>query len=178
MGTRVLRPSLRTVRSVLPASSSSAKDLAARHGFYFRVTVVFGFVLRTTLKKSVTLQESSLPAAYSKSPNTPYALYTPYLFLVFAEYTPILLPILQRKHSLSICQEQSHSTLRTLLRTALHCHSTLPYSFLPGSCLYRHLNLGVLCTPSYLILRRGVLCTPSFLANLLGGCFSPPPTCI
>ena len=73
----------------------------------------------------VTLQESCLPAAYSKSPNTPYALYTPYLFLVFAEYTPILLPILQRKHSLFVYQEQSRSTLRTLLRTALPLYTTV-----------------------------------------------------
>ena len=50
LSTRVLRPSLRTVRSVLPASSSSAKDLAARHGFHFRVTVVFSSVLRTPQK--------------------------------------------------------------------------------------------------------------------------------
>ena len=35
------------------APSKIRLSLAARHGFYFRVTVVFGFVLRTTLKKPI-----------------------------------------------------------------------------------------------------------------------------
>ena len=90
-------PLFSTVRSVLPASSSSAKDLAARHGFHFRVTVVFSSVLCTP-QKNTSYTAGILPAADSKSPNTPYTLYTPYLFLVFAEYTLILLPILHRKH--------------------------------------------------------------------------------
>ena len=44
LSTRVLWPSLSTVCSVLPASSGGAKDLAARHGFHFRVIVVFSCV--------------------------------------------------------------------------------------------------------------------------------------
>ena len=111
----MLRPSLSTVCSHLPASSGSAKDLAARHGFHFRVTVVFRSVLLH--RRTVSYTAVILPAAYSKSSNTPYALYTLYLFLVFAEYTPILLPILQRKHSLSVCQEQSPAPW---LRWCLH----------------------------------------------------------
>ena len=57
LSTRVLRPSLSTVRSVLPASSGSAKDLAARHGFHFRVTVVFSSVLlhRRTVSYSAVI---------------------------------------------------------------------------------------------------------------------------
>ena len=59
-----------------------------RHGFHFRVTVVFRCVsLRSLHRRAISYTAVILPAAYSKSPNTLY------LFLVFAEYTPILLPI-------------------------------------------------------------------------------------
>ena len=63
------------------------------------------------------------PACSSENPpNTLYTLYTLYLFLYFL-YTRILLSILLYsclfypiKYSL-VCQEQSHATLRTWLRT-------------------------------------------------------------
>ena len=51
-----------SVRSVAVCLLLAAplKTSLLRHGFYFRVTVVFSFVLRTTQKKPVTLQESCL----------------------------------------------------------------------------------------------------------------------
>ena len=57
-----------------------------------------------------------------------------YLFLVFAEYTPILLPILQWKHSLSICQEQS---LAQWLRWCLY--ALFPDDLIVTSSRFLHL---------------------------------------
>ena len=62
-------------------------------------------------RATVALQESLPAVQLSANPNTLC------LLLVFAEYTPILLPILQRKHILSICQEQSSAPW---LRWCLH----------------------------------------------------------
>ena len=90
-------PLFSTVRSDLPASSSSAKDL--RCAAWISLPSNSRLQFRATAQKNFQLLCSNpATAAYSKTPNTLYTLYTLYLFLVFAEYTPILLPILQRKH--------------------------------------------------------------------------------
>ena len=87
-----------SVRSVAVCLLLAAplKTSLLRHGFYFHVTVVFSSVLRHSTE-DLQLHCRNPACSVQQIPNTPYTLYTPYLFLVFAEYTPILMPILQRK---------------------------------------------------------------------------------
>ena len=129
--------SVRSVAFCLPLAAERQTS-PLRHGFHFRVTVVFSSVLRTP-QKNYQVHCRNPACSVQQIPNTLY------LFLVFAEYTLILFPILPRKHScchmsgtVVICQEQSRSTLRTLLRTALPLSATVLLSLI-GSCLYRHL---------------------------------------
>ena len=62
-----------------------------------RILLVYPIITKLLMKYkfcAVALQESLPAVQRSANPNTLY------LFLVFAEYMPILLPILQRKHSI------------------------------------------------------------------------------
>ena len=140
MGTRVSDPlSVRSVAFCL-LLAAALKTTLLRHGFYFRATVVFRCVLRTSQKNySCTAGISACSSAFSKSQILCIcSLYLLSIHLYSCLFYHVNIVVV-------ICQEQSRSTLRTLLRTALH-KSTLPHFFLIGKSL-KALNRGVLCTP-------------------------------
>ena len=83
-------------------------------------------------KFEIPLLHCRNPCLQLANPNTLY------LFLVFAEYMPILLPILQRKHSIVNMSGTVSLNPENFVENCT-AHSTLPHFFLIGTYPYRHL---------------------------------------